>query len=236
MGQSFDFATDFTGDGVAGLTAIGADQAVAADYGSGNSNAMGRIQLVEGTYDFEVHHFEGGGDSGLEVWWAVGDFTATGFDANVFRPLTTNAGTAVLANHGIPLVSAPDLDGDNDGIPTVWEAANGLSDSNAGDAILDNDGDGANNLNEYLAGTDLNSPTSRFDFLSVHVTGGNVVVTIPVMADHYYQLYASTDLQAPWTEAGRALPETNGTVTWTIPASVIPGNRVFFRAEVKPCD
>ncbi|HEX2746969.1 MAG TPA: hypothetical protein VHM91_03135 [Verrucomicrobiales bacterium] len=235
-GKSFDLVTDFSGDGTATLATVGGDQVISADYAGGNSNAMGRIQLVEGTYTFEVHHFEGGGDSGLEVWWAVGDYTATGFDANAFRPLTTNAGTFIPGNHGIPLIATPDLDGDDDGIPTAWEAANGLSDANAADAALDNDGDGSTNLQEYLAGTNPNDSRSHFELSGIAISGSNILVTVPVLANHYYQLYASTDLQAPWTEAGRALPATNGTVTWTIPASAVPGNRIFFRAEVMPCN
>jgi hypothetical protein len=236
IGKSFDLATDFTGDGTAALVNINGDQALSADYGTGNVNAMGLIHLVEGTYDFEIHHFEGNGDSGLELWFAVGDYTATGFDATAFRPVTTNAGSTTLGNHGIPLTAAPVLDADNDGIPGAWEAAHGLSDSNAADAALDNDGDGSTNLQEYLAGTDPNSAASRFDFTSIKINGSNIEVTLPVLAKYYYRLFASTDLQSPWTEAGRALPAANGSVTWTIPVSAIPGPRVYFRAEVIPSD
>ena len=46
-----------------------------------------------------------------------------------------------------------DLDDDNDGMPDSWESQHGL-DSLIDDAREDSDGDGNNNLNEYLAGTD----------------------------------------------------------------------------------
>lgn len=51
-------------------------------------------------------------------------------------------------------VNVPQLDSDHDGIPDWWELAHGLDRQAAGDALLDPDGDGRNNLAEYLANTD----------------------------------------------------------------------------------
>ncbi|WP_239493462.1 hypothetical protein [Luteitalea sp. TBR-22] len=45
------------------------------------------------------------------------------------------------------------LDADRDGMHDVWEATFGLAPSNAADAVLDPDGDGASSLQEYAAGT-----------------------------------------------------------------------------------
>jgi hypothetical protein len=75
-----------------------------ADYFTGNTNAFGRITLLEGTYSFESYMFEGGGGADQETWWAVGDKTATGFDST-FRPLSTLLG--VEANQGWKLVPEP---------------------------------------------------------------------------------------------------------------------------------
>ncbi|MCF6325026.1 MAG: GDSL-type esterase/lipase family protein [Gammaproteobacteria bacterium] len=46
-----------------------------------------------------------------------------------------------------------DLDDDNDGMPDSWEVQYGFNPLDAADAILDADGDGTTNLDEYLAGT-----------------------------------------------------------------------------------
>lgn len=45
-------------------------------------------------------------------------------------------------------------DTDSDGLPDEWEAAYGFNANSAADASLDNDGDGANNLNEFRNGTE----------------------------------------------------------------------------------
>ncbi len=54
-----------------------------------------------------------------------------------------------------------DTDDDNDGMPDTWEIANGFDPLNALDAILDFDGDGFTNLEEYIAGTVPTDAVSR---------------------------------------------------------------------------
>jgi len=63
-------------------------------------------------------------------------------------------------NDGIPdhLDAFPDDqryndDGDNDGMPSIWEARYGLNPA-IDDAAMDSDGDGLSNINEFIKGTD----------------------------------------------------------------------------------
>ncbi len=104
VGQNFASAGDAgTGDAAgAVLDDIGGDTAMVADMLSGNVDAIGFITLAEGEYDFEGYHYESGGGSGYEIWWAVGEHAA--FDRSVFRPLDSNPGLLQPANTGIPLV------------------------------------------------------------------------------------------------------------------------------------
>ena len=47
----------------------------------------------------------------------------------------------------------PPADGDRDGMPDAWEAANGLDPADRSDGPKDYDGDGYTNVEEYLNGT-----------------------------------------------------------------------------------
>ncbi|MES2466877.1 MAG: hypothetical protein V4675_06220 [Verrucomicrobiota bacterium] len=234
VGQNFNLATDYSGDGVAYLSRVGTDVVIAADYPGGNTNAFGRIDLVEGNYTIEAHEFEGGGGSSMEIWYALGDKTA-GFDSS-FRPLDDQLGLLLPENKGIPLIAGLDRDIDNDGMPTTFETANGLNDSNAADAALDNDGDGATNMQEYAAGTNPNNPTSVFRISAVTAGGGGIQVSAPTKLGHHYRLLGSPDLQQPWEEYGRAYPTADGVTTWTIPSPAAPPARFFFRVEAEIID
>ena len=57
------------------------------------------------------------------------------------------------------------------------QQAHGLDPFNAGDANLDNDGDGLSNLQEYLAGTDPTNSASSFHIISILPSGINLLVT-----------------------------------------------------------
>jgi hypothetical protein len=69
--------------------------------------------------------------------------------------VTNLAGSSSLSGDAVLTVLT---DSDNDGLPDEWEVAQGFNATNATEARLDSDGDGATNLEEYLAGTDPHDP------------------------------------------------------------------------------
>ena len=64
-------------------------------------------------------------------------------------------------------------DFDHDGAPDLWEIQFGFSTNNAADALLDFDGDGMINRDEYIAGT---NPTDPLSLLKLTVTTTNTSV------------------------------------------------------------
>lgn len=138
IGQDFTAVADFSGDGDATLLDAegnGDTYLFAGIESTGNTNSFGKITLPEGTYSFEAWQRQGGGDGGLEVWAAAGDYLATGYVQGAFYPLSaeTLAGNVQAANTGLGLIAGPgtgpvikpgdfDVDGDVDGADfLVWQ-------------------------------------------------------------------------------------------------------------------
>ena len=95
----------------------------------------------------------------------------------------------------------PHLDIDNDRIPDAWEILHNLDTTDSADATLDNDGDGATNLEEYLAGTDPSNPASRFRStrLEIATSAQETLMTLrfDAVPSRGYAIESSADL-AEW--------------------------------------
>jgi hypothetical protein len=80
-------------------------------------------------------------------------------------------------------------DSDTDGMPDFWENQYGLNRNNPADANLDNDGDGATNLQEYLAGTNPLFAGSVLRIISIESLGNNNArLTFLAMSNRTYTI------------------------------------------------
>jgi glycosidase len=136
-------------------------------------------------------------------------------------------------------------DSDLDGLPDGYENQFAFLDREAAaDADLDEDGDGASNRDEYIAGTDPDDAASRPQVQRVSASGAGVEVRFPTQAGrHYHVWYRNHALGGvgPWVRAtSTPLPGTGDVVTWvddgsgTTPAPTDPDLRLrFYRTEVE---
>jgi uncharacterized repeat protein (TIGR01451 family) len=85
-------------------------------------------------------------------------------------------------------------DSDHDGMPDDWELAHGLNPNDPADALLDSDGDGTSNRQEFLAGTD------PFVFDGLRIVSARIQaedaceLTVHAAVGVTYALEASTNL------------------------------------------
>lgn len=117
------------------------------------------------------------------------EFVAPASGTLVFTLDAVNAGDT-FHHYGFvnQLIGLPD-DADADGMPNIYENANGLN-PNVKDSALDLDSDGLKNIDEYNAGTKANNPDTDADGLKdgVETGTGNFVNagstgTSPLLAD-----------------------------------------------------
>ncbi|HXI51898.1 MAG TPA: hypothetical protein VNH84_10345 [Candidatus Saccharimonadales bacterium] len=163
-------------------------------------------------------------------------FTLSGLsasDGGIYRILVRNAATMGLGVSSRPFTLTVLPDADGDGLPDSWELAYGMATNNAADAVLDADGDGATNLEEYRADT---NPTNRVSGLKLSATrsstGGQplTLLSFEAISNKTYSVqYRDRLTEGAWSNTLDWVARTN-TVTVTITNPLPPGiGERFFR-------
>jgi hypothetical protein len=86
------------------------------------------------------------------------------------------------------LTSLVIVDSDGDGMPDWWEDQFGLIKTNAADATLDLDGDGASNADEFRAGTLPNNSNSVFRIVALQREAANLRLTWTTVGGKSYRV------------------------------------------------
>ena len=157
----------------------------------------------------------------------VFDVNGTRLDATFVKSDGSTPDTFTIIKQG-----AADRDGD--GIPDEFEMANGLDQTVAADALLDAEGDGLSNLDEYIFG--LNPQlTDRYNFTTTRdAQSGFVTINFPTIAARNYRVWYSDDLSA-WSPAPTVFAGNGSTQSWVDDGVEIPpavNNKRFYQIRV----
>jgi hypothetical protein len=148
--------------------------------------------------------------------------------------LVSDTGDPLPANNTNAIVVTVPVDFDADGLPDVWELANGLSPTNGADAALDADGDGLGALQEYLSGTDPADPRDALGIVSVLLGTSHAVIEFTSETGRSYDVERS-DVWPPlmWMPVITNLPGTGTNILVTNIGAVTATNRIY-RVRLRP--
>jgi hypothetical protein len=110
------------------------------------------------------------------------------------------AGENTLRLTDLEILSNENGDTDGDGLPDWWEDQFSLSKTNAADAALDLDGDGASNVHEFLAGTIPTNVVSVFRIVSLQPEAGSLRLTWSTVGGKSYRVQTNSSLTDPFTD------------------------------------
>ncbi len=131
------------------------------------------------------------------------------------------------------LVSGPGSDLDSDGMPDYWESEYFMNPTGA-IATVDSDGDGADNLTEYISGYSPTDPGSVFEITdSTPPPGGNapfILVWNPVAGRVYDVWWSDNMIYSPFTVIRANIPYTQNSYTDTVERTALQN---FYRVDVR---
>ncbi len=126
----------------------------------------------------------------------------------------------------------------SNGTPYSWLAKYGLVTDNDYEAadLLDSDGDGQLNHEEYDAGTDPTDDQSQFVISSITQEGGNFIITWNSESNRLYTLLKSSTLeQGSWTEVTANMDGLDGSTSYTY-AATATDPKMFFKVRLETAE
>lgn len=124
-------------------------------------------------------------------------------------------------------------DADRDGLPDLWELANGLDPQldGANGSTGDPDGDGANNAHEFIAGTHPNDGLDYLHFQRAAVSNQVCVLEFSSRTGRTYAIETAADIAAtdPWSALTNGIAGTGGLIPFT---DSLLGSPRYYRIKV----
>jgi type VI protein secretion system component Hcp len=178
---------------------------------AGDSDVEERIKFVAAAFEWSYIQLQPSGDPLLE-YFASYDLITQAIAVGARAPLFLGG-----------------ADSDGDGIPDGWKLFYGLQ-RNLADSALDSDGDGLDNLHEYIAHTHPRQPQSTFRVTALQKgTEPTFLLTWRSAAGLTYRVETAPAPSGPWTFV-RSVPSAGTGTTTTTVNSASP--QTFFRVLV----
>ena len=208
----------------------------------------GVLTLMNANYDVTVIAQIGYGDGSHNANWnSAARDDSNGYTNYTFQ-LRNQAQTEQVELFGTDAFSfsigfrAAPSDWDGDAIPNSVEDAEGMDSNDPADGLVDDDGDGYNATQEYIANTDKGDINDSPGLDGVHATLSGFELDVDARSNrNYYIYYADNDLMSPVWKLVSTNPiyGTGSAITWeddgslTVPPPHDPSvGKRFYKSEV----
>jgi hypothetical protein len=149
-------------------------------------------------------------------------------DAGLYGVIVTNLASARIPTLSQDVSLFVFADFDRDRIADLWEAANGLATNNVADALLDPDGDGLTNQQEYQAGTNPRDKQDVFKIESVKASAEATEIRFLARTNKTYTLQFKEALTSPaWTGLTNVLDQPTNRIETILDRSLRQKDRFY---------
>ncbi len=136
------------------------------------------------------------------------------------------------------VVTGVTLDHVGDGIPDSWRqlyfGGDGMTTNSQSCATCDPDGDGMDNMTEFVAGTDPTDSESALRIMSIVVQpNGDREITWRSVSGRHYQVWVATDLSDVYLQVSLTLPSAGSSMTFTDDID-FGSAQLFYKVKVLP--
>jgi hypothetical protein len=209
---------------VSRTAALGAAGTVAYATSNGTATSGSDYTTTSGTLTFAA--------ADLSKTFTVNLLNDSVFEDDEAFTVALSSPTGGLSLGATSSLSITLREGDTDGdtLPDDYENANGLNAAASSDALLDFDGDGYSNRDEFILGFLPNNGASRF-LLSPVLSGADNVVSFTSFTGRTYKVERSESLQGAWTLVQQNIAGNGSTLNVTDAGGAsLP--RAFYRVVV----
>jgi hypothetical protein len=203
---------------------------------AGPTSYFSRITPIGGTTRTNTGNFNAQADSAVKVFRAWNFNAGSGSDYDFFfnrlQLMTAAGGSGATTSDTVTITrQSGTTDTDGDGMPDAWEQTHfgGVTNGSAG---ADGDGDGVNNLDEFIADTVPTDGASASSNIVMDVSGVNVMqltVEAPTTNSRIYDVWYRTNLLqgAGWLPMGLNITGAQNGASINLTVTNVPGERHY---------
>ena len=196
-------------------------------------NVLISVNLSQGSYKISGPLTVNGKGLGMTITNApLGDYAISYGDVAFYQSPTNQSGSLTKTGGNLSFSgNYTFVDANHNGISDAWEKYYFAAVITNRSQVMDTDGDGMTDYQEFIAGTDPTNAASKLIFVSAVQTNSTVQFKWSAVPGRSYQVFGSTDLVS-WTPVSDWMRATVSPMSF-VATNAAPGSRSY-KVQVRP--